>query len=116
MIFNYTNLDQWTYRYGECGGDFTTPNGRFTSPSYPNPYPQFENCIYLISQPKGVYINISFISMDIICHIDDGVIVGDFIEIRDGNSEDSALMGIFCGNISDVPAFMQTTQNFLRIR
>ena len=69
------------------------------------------NCIYLISQQKGAYVNISFISMDILCPVE-----YDYIEMRDGNSEDSPLMTILCGNISDVPAFMQTTQNFLRIR
>ena len=54
--------------------------------------------------------------MDIICHIDDGVPVGDFIEIRDGNSEDSPLMGKFCGNHGNVPAFMTTSQNHMAIR
>ena len=71
------------------------------------------DCVYLISQPNGTYVNISFVSMDLICHSAAG---SDFIEMRDGNSGDSPLMGRFCGNGSNVPDFMQTTQNFLRIR
>ena len=47
--------------------------------------------------------------MDIDCQ-------SDYIELRDGNSEDSPLMGTFCGNGSNVPDFMQTTQNNFRIR
>ena len=83
-----------------------------TSPSYPNPYPHLADCVYLIIQPIGTYINVSFISMDVNCH----AAGSDYIEMRDGSSEDSPLMGKVCGNISVVPAFMQTTQNFLRIR
>ena len=40
----------------------------------------------------------------------------DYLEMRDGISEDSALMGRFCGNNSNIPAFLQTTQNYLRLR
>ena len=40
----------------------------------------------------------------------------DFIEMRDGNSEAFPLIGKFCGNRSDIPAFTHTTQNNLRIR
>ena len=40
----------------------------------------------------------------------------DYLELRDGTSNSSELMGRFCGNRSTVPAFFQTTQNHLRIR
>ena len=40
----------------------------------------------------------------------------DYIEMRDGDSEDSPQMGKFCGNGSNVPESMHTTQNHLRIR
>ena len=69
-------------------------------------------CIYLISLPNGTYVNITILSMDIDCQ---GT-PSDFIELRDGNSEDSPLMGQFCGNGTHIPAFMHTTQNNLRIR
>ena len=75
------------------------------------------DCVYLISQPNGTYVNISFLSMDIDCQkvqTSDGL-KADYIEMRDGNSEDSPLMARFCGNGSKVPEFMQT-QNHLRIR
>lgn len=50
--------------------------------------------------------------MDIKCH-DVG---SDYIEIRDGNLEDSPLIGKWCGNGSDVPAFISSTQNYFKIR
>ena len=91
-----------------CGGNYTHASGILSSPSYSNSYPQLANCIYLISQPNQAYVNISLITMDIDCP--------DYIEMRDGNYEDSTLMGRFCGNGCNVPAFMQTTQNHLWIR
>ena len=95
-----------------CGGNYSNINGIMSSPSYPNDYPELADCVYLISQPNGTYVNISFLTMDVDCQ----GITSDFIEIRDGKMEESPLMGRFCGNGSNVPDFMQTTQNHLRIR
>ena len=104
----YTTLVPFT----KCGGTYSNASGVLTSPSYPNKYPDVTECIHLISQPNGRYVNITILSMDIDCQ---GT-PSDFIELRDGNSEDSPLIGQFCGNGTHIPAFMQTTQNNLRIR
>ena len=40
----------------------------------------------------------------------------DFIEFRDGSSEESPLLGKLCGNGSVGPSVMMSTQNFMRIR
>ena len=95
-----------------CGGTYSNGTGIMSSPSYPNQYPELAGCVYLISQPIGTYVNISFISLDIDCK---GT-PSDYIEMRDGYSDGSPVMGRFCGNGSNVPAFMQTTQNHLRLR
>ena len=50
--------------------------------------------------------------MDINCE----GISSDYIEMSDGYSMDSPLMARFCGNGSNVPDFMQTSQNHMRIR
>ena len=95
-----------------CGGNYSNASGVLTSLSHPNPYPNLADCVYLISQPNGTFVNISFLSVDIDCQ---GT-PSDYIEMRDGKTEESPLMGRFCGNGSNVPDFMQTTQNHLRIR
>ena len=95
-----------------CGGNFSNLIGVLTSPSHPNAYPELVGCTYLISQPNGTYVNISFNIMDIDCQ----ATPSDFIEMRDGNSEESPLIGRYCGNGSNIPGFIQTTQNHLRIR
>ena len=98
----------------ECGGNYSDANGILTSPSHPNLYPHLVNCVYLISQPNDTFVKLTFMTMDIICH---GLVTGsDYIEIRDGHSEDSPLMGKFCGNSSNVTSFVQSTQNHLRLK
>ena len=106
----YSTLEFFT----SCGGSFSNSNGILTSPSHPNQYPELAHCVYLISQPNGTYVNISFPTIGIDCQEIGSL--SDFIEMRDGYYEDSPLIGKFCGNISDMPDFIITTQNFLRIR
>ena len=91
-----------------CGGNYSNKSGILTSPLYPDAYPTAD-CVYLISQPNGTLVNISFLTFDVNCH-------EDFLEVRDGNSEDSPLMGKYCGEKDQIPAYMQTTQHHLRIR
>ena len=98
--------------YAGCGGTYSNTSGVLTSPSYPNQYPELADCVYLISQPNGTYVNISFLTMDIDCQGKSS----DYIEMRDGNTEESPHQWRFCGDGSNVPDFMQTTQNHLRIR
>ena len=95
---------------GECGGTFTTLlSGDITSPSYPNNYPDNTDCIYTISQSAGTVILLNFLSMDIYIHY--RTCGYDNLEIRDGPSGDSPLLGKLCG--SDIPDPIQSNQNQL---
>ena len=96
-----------------CGGNYTDAHGLIMSPSYPNQYPPGKDCTYVISQPNGTYIEILFLTMGIVCH---ERYLPDYIEMRDGISENSPIMGRFCGTRDDVPELMITTTNYLRIR
>ena len=91
---------------GESGSNFTTINGLLTSPSYPDNYPSDTDCSYTISQPTGTYLNLTFRMFDLDSCFKT---VHDYLEIRDGSSEASPLIGKFCG--TDVPASIHTTQN-----
>ena len=96
-----------------CGGNYTAISGLITTPGYPSFYPRMSDCIYLISQPAAKYINLTIVNIDTDC---DHAMGPDYIEIRDGLLENSPLMARFCGNGSNIPEVLQTTQNFLRIR
>ena len=77
----------------ECGGIYNNASGIITSPSYPHPYPHNAECIFIISQPSRTYVKLDVISIDISCH-DAG---SDYLEFKDGGSEDSPLRGILWG-------------------
>ena len=95
------------YRFGECDGYFTIPNGTLTSPSYPNNYPDNADCVYTISQPNGTAIVLTFLNMDIGRGYHGNC--DDYLEIRDGTSADSSLLGKICGMV--IPAPIRPTQN-----
>lgn len=103
IVYNVLEFDT------DCGGSYTNASALLSSPSYPNPYPILTDCVYLISQPKGTYINISFITINIDCQ----GMQSDFIEIKDGNTEESPLMEKFCKYSTN---FIATTQNHVMIR
>ena len=97
----------------QCGGNFTTLRGILASPSYPEAYPEDQSCIYTITLPKGSFINITFSLIDIRCNDEVG---SDYLEIRDGGSDNSPLMIRDCSGGKRIPETMQSTQNFLWIK
>ena len=96
-------------------------------------YPPNAECTYLISQvhtifsifgpmfihkllhlqDNGTFIVLNFINFDLeyssVCSF-------DYLEIRDGESEGSPLLGKFCGEKSNVPQFLHSSGNQLWIR
>ena len=102
------------YSPGLCGGDFTEANGHLSSPSYPKQYPHNEDCVYTISQPNGTYLLLTFLEFHLF-EEDCGSWYGyDYLEIRDGSSEESPLIGKFCGD--KFPTFIQSTQSKIWLR
>lgn len=129
MGYEASESSEWTYNGGACGGNFTALNGFLNSPSYPENYPKNSKCDYVISQPIGMYVNLTvlmFNTFDKDCgdwqEIYRDWVVGDasaeigfdYLEIRDGNSEKSPLIGRFCGN--KIPASIHSTNNNMWIR
>ena len=108
LKYESSNVSQWTFRVGTCGEKFSTPQGIFTSPSYPRDYPAKADCIYTISQPTGTIIQLNFLSMDIETH---STCKLDYLEIRDGSSNNSPPLSKLCGN--EVPVFIHSSQNQL---
>uniref|UniRef100_U3JQR3 CUB and zona pellucida like domains 1 n=1 Tax=Ficedula albicollis TaxID=59894 RepID=U3JQR3_FICAL len=77
-----------------CGGQLTGPNGTFSSPNYPAPYPQFRHCVWHIQAPRNSKINLQFqdffLELDRNCQL-------DFTAVYDGPTTDSGLLGKVCG-------------------
>ena len=99
------SLDLCTNK-GKCGGYFSSPNGLIMSPSYPDNYPDNQDCTYKISQPTGTYIVLIFHVMDI-----SG---SDYLQIRDGSSSSSLVLENLCGNNITLP--IRSSQNHVWLK
>ena len=84
-------------------------SGIITSPGFPFKY-QNDNkeCIYKIAVPQNNIIRISFFEFDLEHDID---CRNDFLEFKDGESEFSSLLGIFCGDMSNVQRILYSKQD-----
>ncbi|XP_068160694.1 cubilin [Antennarius striatus] len=96
----------------DCGGTFTAPTGSFSSPNYPNYYPNHRDCIFIIMMPVNMQILLNFTTFELegsppSCSF-------DFVEIRDGGYETSPLIGKFCA--TQRPPVLVSHSNYLWVR
>ena len=105
LAYKSSDVSKWTHRIGACNSTFTTQSGLLTSPSYPEKYPKNADCIYTISRPRDTFLNLKILTFDVYHYLS----CKDYLEIRDGSSEGSQLIGKFCG--SNLPAFLPSTKN-----
>ena len=77
----------------ECGGNYTKPSSDLFSPYYPNPSFEPVDCEWILSVYDGNKIAIGFNEFDL---VDDGNCASEYVELRDGGSESSTLLGRYC--------------------
>ncbi|CAG0896972.1 unnamed protein product [Darwinula stevensoni] len=58
-------LLQWSPVDGQCGGNFTEPTGNFSSPNYPDEYPNNILCDYFIDVEPGNGIELTFVDFEL---------------------------------------------------
>ncbi|XP_037612385.1 cubilin [Sebastes umbrosus] len=92
-----------------CGG-ILSGTGQLRSPYHPNAYPHNKVCEWLINQPEGYVVTLNFLSFD----VEGGSCRFDFVEVRDGSTSSSPLLGTFCG--INIPPRLQSTQRSMYIR
>ncbi|XP_073838449.1 cubilin homolog [Musca autumnalis] len=85
-----------------CGGEYKTSYGVIKSPNWPQPYTADMNCTWVITAPLGFKIELKVQNFTL-----EEECVGDFLEIRNGPSANSPLIGRYCGNEipSRIPSF-----------
>uniref|UniRef100_A0A672P4E9 Metalloendopeptidase n=1 Tax=Sinocyclocheilus grahami TaxID=75366 RepID=A0A672P4E9_SINGR len=77
-----------------CGGDVRRDSGQIESPNYPDDYRPNKVCTWKIIVPQGFHVGLVFQSFEIEKHDNCAY---DYLELRDGDSENSPLLGHFCG-------------------
>ncbi|XP_062900253.1 cubilin isoform X2 [Mobula hypostoma] len=92
-----------------CGGTLYN-KGVIQSPYYPELYPHDRSCEWIITQPEGQVVSLKFISFD----VEEAVNCShDYLEIRDGATVDSPLIGKYCGGV--LPPPIQSVQTSMYI-
>ncbi|KAF1377489.1 hypothetical protein PFLUV_G00201330 [Perca fluviatilis] len=77
-----------------CGGAVKRDSGQIQSPNYPDDYQSNKVCVWQITVAEGFDVGLSFQSFEIERH---DSCAYDYVEVRDGSSESSPLLGHFCG-------------------
>ncbi|XP_017464514.1 PREDICTED: cubilin homolog [Rhagoletis zephyria] len=92
-----------------CGGNFTARYGVIKTPSWPKLYDNSMDCTWTINAPMGRKIELAIQNFSVEttsknCH-------DDYLEIRNGGSATSPLIGKYCG--SSIPARVPSFANHL---
>ncbi|KAL3289762.1 hypothetical protein HHI36_023157 [Cryptolaemus montrouzieri] len=93
-----------------CGGNYFTTTGYIKSPGYPKSYPPHTDCTWTIRVPSGQQIRLN----TSVFQVGEFSCVHDYIEIRNGGSAYSPLIGRFCK--SNVPKIITSHTNQLYLR
>uniref|UniRef100_A0A8C4PVU6 CUB and Sushi multiple domains 3 n=1 Tax=Equus asinus asinus TaxID=83772 RepID=A0A8C4PVU6_EQUAS len=90
-----------------CGGNITAMNGTIYSPGYPDEYPNFQDCFWLVRVPpgNGIYINFTVLQTEPIY---------DFITVWDGPDQNSPQIGQFSGNTALESVYSTSNQILIK--
>ena len=91
---------------GECkaaGLSLTGKSGHFTSPNYPNNYPNSKTCRWIITVPEGHRLKLTFETFLLETCLVPSTCTCDHVEVRDGSDGGSRQLGKFCGNKNPDP-------------
>nr|AHH80651.1 tolloid [Antheraea pernyi] len=94
-----------------CGGDIEVDSsGHLESPNYPDDYQPNKLCIWKLSVPPNYQVALRFHSFEVENH---DTCSYDKVKVRDGDSMDSVLIGMFCGH--KIPPDIRSTSNKLLV-
>ncbi|XP_050004892.1 enteropeptidase isoform X1 [Alexandromys fortis] len=76
----------------DCGGPFELwePNTTFSSPNFPDTYPNQAFCVWNLNAQKGKNIQLHFQEFELES-------INDVVEVRDGGEVDSLLLAVYTG-------------------
>nr|XP_026695897.1 cubilin-like [Ciona intestinalis] len=80
-----------------CGGLVTANQGYITSPNYPSNYDDMRDCVWVVTVQTSLQIRVNFSDFSLESPNSEGVCDADYLEIRNGGYDDSALIGTYCG-------------------
>uniref|UniRef100_A0A673M776 CUB domain-containing protein n=1 Tax=Sinocyclocheilus rhinocerous TaxID=307959 RepID=A0A673M776_9TELE len=104
------------YEIVECENTFCvnrtlSGTGQIRTPLHPDPYPHNKVCEWVINQPEGYVVTLNFLTFDV---EGSSTCAFDHVEVRDGPSADSPLIGRYCG--INMPPMLESIQRSMFIR
>ncbi|KAH8322862.1 hypothetical protein KR059_009186 [Drosophila kikkawai] len=98
-----------------CGGTFTNKFGYIKSPNWPKYYGESENCEWIIRAPLGQRLELVVKNFTLEGSFsDDNDCPTDWLEIRNGDSGSSPLIGRYCG--TQIPPRLPSYGNVMHIK
>ncbi|KAK7817671.1 hypothetical protein U0070_018635, partial [Myodes glareolus] len=95
----------------ECEQKIHSPSGLITSPNWPDKYPSRKECTWEISAIPGHRIKLAFSEFEVEQHQECAY---DHLEVFDGDTEKSPILGRLCGSKIPDPLTATGNQMFLR--
>nr|XP_036671656.1 cubilin homolog [Drosophila suzukii] len=96
-----------------CGGTLTSRFGYIKSPNWPKAYGESENCEWVIRAPLGHRLELVVHNFTLESDYDADDCKGDWLEIRNGDSQSSPLIGRYCG--TKIPSRLPSFGNALHL-
>lgn len=93
-----------------CRLQLTSQSGTFSSPYFPDPYPNDIHCKWWITRPNGYVIRLKFLSFEL---QDSQSCEDEYVAVYDGTSSSSNILGRYCGN--SFPLLLESSSNSLLI-
>uniref|UniRef100_A0A6P4EJQ7 Cubilin n=1 Tax=Drosophila rhopaloa TaxID=1041015 RepID=A0A6P4EJQ7_DRORH len=95
-----------------CGGTFTGRNGYIKSPNWPKAYGNSEECEWILRAPLGHRLELVVKNFTLEKGMDG--CMNDWLEIRNGDSESSPLIGRYCS--TDIPSRLPSFGNAMHLK
>ena len=113
LIYFLIYHNNYVFTATGCSSERTTAPGTFTSPNYPDNYPNDALCTTLITAParRSVILVVQDFMLEFNepgCQTD-----SDLLAVYDGNSEEAPLIGLYCYN--DIPETITSTAESIYI-
>ncbi|CAB1340813.1 unnamed protein product [Coregonus sp. 'balchen'] len=102
-----------TYQVAGCSRTYEQAYGYLKSPDWPNIYPHNMDCTIILMAPQNNSISLFFNSFNLESH---STCSYDYLEVRNGSTESSPLLGKYCGTALPNPIFPGTNQLYMRFK
>ncbi|XP_039485939.1 cubilin homolog [Drosophila santomea] len=97
-----------------CGGTFTGRFGYIKTPNWPKNYGESQTCEWIIKAPFGHRIELVVHNFTLEASFTSPSCWTDWLEIRNGDSEGSPLIGRYCG--TEIPSRLPSFGNVLHLK